>query len=515
MKQKGRIISLLLAFCLVAGLLPTAAFAAETDKTIQLGTNAIQKDDSVYYGTCNRDMNGYLAGDAIQWQVLDAKKDNCGDEGMFLLSKYLLEGIQFCNNDDPMYWGNNWQNSDARSWCNDFMASSFAAAENAGIKTVSKSDSAENLYKKDWAQSYLNQDQVFFLSAREASDYLSPNDGANELKATYEKGNSEYWWLRSPHCYHTFKNSAGCVSENGFVNNIGVWLYCAARPAFNLNPDSVLFSSAAVGGKSSGAVGADSLRSVSDYSGNEWKLTLLDTSHKLLANVDGHTSVFARAGSSIQIQYAGAKTGDNEYVSVLLCDDSDNVLYYGNIAQNSQYGSATLDIPSELAAGSYKLKVFSEQCNGDYKTDYASAFQEIELKVTSSGGFGSIPTPDHKAGTEWKSDGTNHWNKCVECGEKMNEAAHDFKWITDKKPTATEAGSRHQQCTVCGYAKAAVEIPEAGTTTDPTDSNRTGNTNAAQTGDDSNIALWLAILLASGIALTGTALYNRKKKYGR
>ena len=130
---------------------------------------------------------------------------------------------------------------------------------------------------------------------------------------------------------------------------------------------------------------------------------------------------------------------------------------------------------------------------------------------------------DHTAdGTGWHSDETNHWNTCA-CGEKLNEAAHTFEWVTDKEATATEAGSRHKECTVCGYEEAAVEIPATGTTdpsepptdTDKPSGDQTGDTTSPQTGDDSNIALWMALMLAAGAVLTGTAVYSRKRKYSR
>ena len=65
----------------------------------------------------------------------------------------------------------------------------------------------------------------------------------------------------------------------------------------------------------------------------------------------------------------------------------------------------------------------------------------------------------HNYGTEWKYDSTNHWHEC-ECGNKADIMAHNFKWIVDKEATATEKGSKHEECTVCGYKKAAVDIPK-------------------------------------------------------
>ena len=376
--MKKRLFSALLCFCLLAGLLPAAAFAVETDtgKAIQLGTSAIKKGDSVYYGTCDSEINGYTQGDAIQWQVLDAENDNTGSDGMFLLSKYLLKDIQF----EAAGQTNIWQNSDAQEWCKNFVKSSFATGEQTGIKALTKTDNVESLYGVGWGESQLDQDQVFFLSAREASDYLSSYDGADELKATYKNGDSWFWWLRSP----AFDKSddVGLVIDGGAVSKTIASSNYAARPAFNLKLDAVLFSSATVGGKADTAV--DGNLTAVGTTGTDWKLTLPDESRSFSANVDGQASVSASAGDNVQITYSGAQTGDNEYVSVLLCDSSDTVLYYGNIARNSESGTASVIIPVDLQPGSYTLKVFSEQYNGDYKTDYASAFQPVDLTVSSN-----------------------------------------------------------------------------------------------------------------------------------
>lgn len=68
----------------------------------------------------------------------------------------------------------------------------------------------------------------------------------------------------------------------------------------------------------------------------------------------------------------------------------------------------------------------------------------------------------HSWSTEWSSDGTNHWHSCSGCKETKDQAAHSFEWVIDQEATATQAGSKHEECTVCGYAKAKVEIPATG-----------------------------------------------------
>ena len=114
----------------------------------------------------------------------------------------------------------------------------------------------------------------------------------------------------------------------------------------------------------------------------------------------------------------------------------------------------------------------------------------------------------HSYGSEWKNDATNHWHECS-CGDKADKAAHDFKWVVDKEATATQKGSKHEECKVCGYKKAAVEIPATGTPTEP---GKPTDSDSPQTGDNSNMILWIALLFISGGAVIGITVYSKKKK---
>ena len=114
----------------------------------------------------------------------------------------------------------------------------------------------------------------------------------------------------------------------------------------------------------------------------------------------------------------------------------------------------------------------------------------------------------HSYGSEWKNDATNHWHECS-CGDKADKAAHDFKWVVDKEATATQKGSKHEECRVCGYKKAAVEIPATGTPTEP---GKPTDSDSSQTGDNSNMILWIALLFVSGGVVIGITVYSKKKK---
>ena len=114
----------------------------------------------------------------------------------------------------------------------------------------------------------------------------------------------------------------------------------------------------------------------------------------------------------------------------------------------------------------------------------------------------------HSYGSDWKNDATNHWHECS-CRDKADKAAHVFKWVVDKEATATQKGSKHEECRVCGYKKAAVEIPATGTPTEP---GKPTDSDSPQTGDNSNMILWIALLFVSGGVVIGITVYSKKKK---
>ena len=140
-----------------------------------------------------------------------------------------------------------------------------------------------------------------------------------------------------------------------------------------------------------------------------------------------------------------------------------------------------------------------------------------------------IDSHNHNYGTEWKYDKTNHWHEC-ECGNKADITAHNFKWIIDKEATTAEKGSKHDECTVCGYKKAAVDIPVTDfrnssddqpnkpTNTASSESssadqtNKPINTASPKTGNTDNMILWIVLLVIGGGAFITATAVDRKKK---
>ncbi len=113
--------------------------------------------------------------------------------------------------------------------------------------------------------------------------------------------------------------------------------------------------------------------------------------------------------------------------------------------------------------------------------------------------------------TSWTD---KHFQICQDCGWVVNEQDHQFMWITDKEATATEKGVKHEECTLCGYEKAAVEIPALG---NATDNNNVDNTvvdneekvNVPKTGDNMHIILFAIIMIIAAAGIGGV-IFKRK-----
>lgn len=174
-----------------------------------------------------------------------------------------------------------------------------------------------------------------------------------------------------------------------------------------------------------------------------------------------------------------------------------------------------------------KLKINGREVKytriGD-ESDTQSFWVETDLTMT--------PATDghtHNYGTEWKYDETNHWHEC-ECGNKADITAHNFKWIIDKEATTAEKGSKHEECTVCGYKKTAVDIPvtdfrnssddqpnkpintASSESSSADQTNKPINTASPKTGNTDNMILWIVLLVIGGSAFITATAVDRKKK---
>lgn len=338
-------------------------------KTIQNGTDALNKTvntasaPTVYFGQNQENK-------PAAWRVIGYDGNGvAGAQGdMTLLAAGAMGVIPFV--DIILY--NEYAPSNLKTAI-DALAKKLTAEENAAVKKRALTSGSYNGENTDCIAGGQVDNAVFWpLSAKEA---IAVNNDLRALDPAHPNWVTSSWWLRSPGS-KTFY--VAIVSSDGSVQYSGASIrkknnHRTVRPAFNLNLNSVLFASAAVSGKPDGG-----LTAVSEYSGNEWKLTLLDSSRNFAVT---ESTASGDPGDTITLHYTGATAGTNEYISAIIADSS-GTRYYGRVAQpTAESGTVEIKIPSDIAPGDYTLKVFNEQYNGDYNTDYASKFTDIALTV--------------------------------------------------------------------------------------------------------------------------------------
>lgn len=343
-------------------------------KTIQLGADALNKTVNrasapiVYFGQNQENK-------PAAWRVIgyDGNGVTSAQGDMTLLAAGAMGVIPFVD----IILNNEYAPSNLKTAI-DALAKKLTAEENAAVKKRTLTSGSYNGENTDCVAGGQVDNAVFWpLSAKEA---IAVNNNLRALDPAHPNWVTSSWYLRSPgsHAYYV-----AIVSSDGSVQYSGVSIlkennHRTVRPAFNLNLNSVLFASAAVGGKPEGG-----LTPISEYSGNEWKLTLLDSSRNFAVT---EKAVSGAPDDTVTLHYTGATTGINEYISAIIADSS-GARYYGRVAQpTAKNGTVEIKIPSDLAPGSYTLKVFSEQYNGDYNTDYASNFTDIALTVENQPG---------------------------------------------------------------------------------------------------------------------------------
>ena len=373
--MKKRILSILLTLCMTLCLTPISVFAEEVGSegsaAIQLGADAISvlsknvntaTAPTVYFGQ-NHDNN------PAAWRVI-------GYDGSGVASSHGDITMLAANNMGLSKFGaSNAYADSALKEAIDALADKLTAKETDAVEKRTLASGNYDGENTDGVAGPAVSNAVFWpLSSKEAN---AVNNDLRVVDPEHPGWASSYWWLRSP----DEDDSTAYVAGRGEVRYYGGYSTSkefGVRPAFDLNLDSVLFASAAVGGKPDGG-----LQPVSpNYTGNEWKLTLYDSKRNNFSRTTWEVSASTKGGT-VEISYTDAKTGANEYISALIFDDVGNVIYYGrsNASLTEKDGTAQLTIPAGFAEGTYTLEVFNEQYNGDRKTDLASGFADVTLTV--------------------------------------------------------------------------------------------------------------------------------------
>ncbi len=394
-----------MAAILMAGLLSFSAFQntlrAESDindksaKEIRSGTAHISgaMENNIYFGNYWQSVKSEDATDSnrepVKWRVL------ANDGSLFVVSDQNLDCVEYNKSVETVTW----EECSLRKWLNStFFDNAFTSQEQGAVleSLVVNEDGAKG--SEAGANTY---DRVYLLSIYEVIDpdlgftteWKDKGGPRITLNTEYTKSKgaltgadmSGAWWLRTPGDPKNAANvyNAGNVFvRGGSVNNF----IFAVRPAMNIDTSKVLFTSSADGGKTSGVPGPDAMREVGSYTGSDWKLTIKDDTRPVFAaSVSGSKTILQ--DGAVVLKYEGAATGENEYISAMIEDAGGNILYYGNIVDNTSAGAAdsgkaAFNVPAELTPGNYMILVFSEQCNGSFKTDLASGIVTLDITIS-------------------------------------------------------------------------------------------------------------------------------------
>ena len=375
--KTARILTVLLTLAVVIGFVPRMempVYAESSNQSVTMGAGVLKQNvntpdaQTVWYADKTWRVIGY-----------DSRDNWVSEDGVAtLLAPRDIVTTTF-NKDDN---SNNIYSSSKLKQEVDKIADTLSPGEKKAIRTRTlESGPYEGQFSNCIAGDPVEDALMWPLSPREASDVN------NELCLLYPSEYWSYWWLRSPGAMRSsfsFVVEHGNVSPNHmpFQNNpYGV------RPAFYLKLDSVLLTSAAVNGKSSGDAGADALAKVANYTGSEWKATVLDPERNF------EISELNKTENGVTFKYSGAEKGANEYISAVIQNSSGDVTYYGRlknvVADSDISGELSINTEGKLGAGD-TIYVFNEQYNGDEKTDYSSQLKGI-YTVTFLNGYEEDP----------------------------------------------------------------------------------------------------------------------------
>ena len=319
----------------------------------------------VYFGTFN--------DTPIKFRVLQKDSTVFTDsEALFLDSDAVLLNKCFYRNNGED--SNQWRMSEIYSWLNwtFFSDNNFTAIEMSAVPNT-KSGAGYNSSKYGPYERLYYGEKVFLLDAADASnsDYgYSQTDGL--CVSRMKSGTSGYWWLRthadSPSHYIFY---VCVVGDDGTIGNTFAPKEYGVAPALNIDQESIVFTTEV------------------ENEADTFKLTLTDNNLRIAVPDD---KLITAEGATVTVPYeiAGADAENATRASVLILDDDkDEIIFYDDLNKNSgSFGtssSGTFDIPAGYDldgwGSEYFVYILAEDINGEKKTDYASAFIQLDEPI--------------------------------------------------------------------------------------------------------------------------------------
>ena len=360
---------------------------------------------------------GFYSEAPIPWLVLDARQTNTGSEGMFLLSRDLIDKHAVVYDLKSTLW----EGSLAQQWCTDFAAAAFSEAESALVPATNKHEDQVYLYALAWRAVDLKEEQVFFLSVIELEQYFGSY--SPDIKTTKKRSSmDDYWWLRSPIVYHD--DYHGMVMQGNTVHDYMPNHHWSARPSANLLLQDALYLLPAGDTGELGAV------QIPEREGAmEWKLVAPLQEHSF------HLDGVQLAGNLVTVSYSGAETGEDARISLLARDAEGLPLGLWRLEKPADAkGELKLDTEELGLPEDAELFLFCEQLGGEHRTNTASPLQALIIPAESEAA--AAPTearesePTEAPATQEPSQGT------IQSAEPQKEGILDSPTVVHLKEDA-------------------------------------------------------------------------------
>lgn len=424
---------------------------------------------------------------------------------------------------------------------------------------------------------YVTTDKLYLAYGENGNNHITVGTNSQEnlnnglrVDMDYWGSRDDYFWLRAPR--YNDRNAVlialpripiGAGVGSGSVANSN-----ALVPAFELDLSNVSFASAAPAASSGGNLevqdvfgkdvddngkvtlhGAFTLRYDADkydkdlgsaeVSFDKSEVTLTGAKTGTYLVVQNNNGAWAKQVTDQTTSVSASDMGLDSFANCkvwLETTDTTNRMTYATLATEEQ-PIYDLEIPSEVAfksqhigyedvsaqtveianAGNVEVSNIKAVLTGEKKDVFT--LETSGMKTTLAPGEKTTVTvkPNTKlnVGTyaaQLEIKGDENINKKVPVQFTVED--HTFKWVVDKEATATEKGSKHEECSVCGYRKASVEIPVVtSSNTGKPDGDKTGSgKGSVETGDSAPTGLLASMLAISALGMVSVVIGKKKRR---
>lgn len=317
----------------------------------------IPADDVIWFG--------FYDEKPVDWLVLDDGQTNMGTEGVFLLSRDLIDRGKVKHDDSLTIW----EGSLSQQWCTNFAGTAFSPAESALVPPTSKHDEFAHLFLLDWSEMDLKEEQVFFLSAQEIAQYFGSTSGDSYVTIK-DSSLEKYYWLRSTPAIH-YGYHGMVLSKNTVHDYEPNHRYCA-RPGINLSLQDVVWVLPAA---DEGQLGAVTVPERTEGKPLEWKLIVP------LEEQSFQVESASLEGRHLTLAYSGAETGEKAMLSLLARDKDGAPLGLWRLERpTTAQGELEVDLQTLNVPEDASLFLFCEELNEAFRSNYASPLQEISVE---------------------------------------------------------------------------------------------------------------------------------------